>query len=549
MPSNTSHVPVPGSERHVLTGARAVGTPHLKERMEVTLYVRPRIGITAMKGALAADRLGATMPAERRYMTHEEFTAAYGADAKDLATIEAFAKAHGLTVTEVSPAKRSVVLAGTVAAFSEAFKVSLATYEYWGGIYRGRVGAVHVPAELAEIVQGVFGLDDRPQAKPHFRLLKEAATGRTSDSRHSSRQLNNHSFTPTQLAQLYNFPSGVNGHGQCIAIIELGGGYRPQDLTAYFAQLGVAIPRIKTVAVDGAHNHPTGNPSGPDGQVMLDIEIAGALAPAAQFVVYFAPNTDRGFLDAIKAAIHDHQNRPSVISISWGGPEASWTAQALQAYDQAFQEAAALGITICCAAGGDGSSDGISDGYAHVDFPASSPHILGCGGTRLEASNAAISQEVVWNEGTMAGATGGGISEFFALPGFQKLVSVPPSVNPGGKQGRGVPDVAGDADPTTGYLIRVDHREVVFGGTSAVAPLWTALIALINQQLGHPVGYLNPLLYSGQIANSGAFHNITSGNNGAYQAHQGWDPCTGLGTPNGAKLLQVLTGPGGRMIS
>jgi kumamolisin len=549
MQSHTSHVPVPGSERRVLTGARAVGTPHLKERIEVTLYVRPRTGITAMKGALAADRLGTTMPAERRYMTHEELTAAYGADAKDLATIEAFAKAHGLTVTEVSPAKHSVVLAGTVAAFSEAFKVSLATYEYWGGIYRGRVGAVHVPAELAEIVQGVFGLDDRPQAKPHFRLLKEAATGRTSDSRNSSRQLNNHSFTPTQLAQLYNFPSGVNGHGQCIAIIELGGGYRPQDLTAYFAQLGVAMPRIKTVAVDGAHNHSTGNPSGPDGQVMLDIEIAGALAPAAQFVVYFAPNTDRGFLDAIKAAIHDHQNRPSVISISWGGPEASWTAQALQAYDQAFQEAAALGITICCAAGDDGSSDGISDGYAHVDFPASSPYILGCGGTHLEASNAAISQEVVWNEGTMAGATGGGISEFFTLPGFQKLVSVPPSVNPGGKQGRGVPDVAGDADPTTGYLIRVDHREVVFGGTSAVAPLWTALIALINQQLGHPVGYLNPLLYSGQIANSGAFHNITSGNNGAYQARQGWDPCTGLGTPNGAKLLQVLTGQGGTMIS
>jgi kumamolisin len=282
---------------------------------------------------------------------------------------------------------------------------------------------------------------------------------------------------------------------------------------------------------------------------MLDIEIAGALAPAAQFVVYFAPNTDRGFLDAIKAAIHDHQNRPSMISISWGGPESSWTTQALQAYDQAFQEAAALGITICCAAGDDGSSDGISDGYAHVDFPASSPYILGCGGTHLEASNAAISQEVVWNEGTMAGATGGGISEFFTLPGFQKLVSVPPSVNPGGKQGRGVPDVAGDADPTTGYLIRVDHREVVFGGTSAVASLWTALIALLNQQLGHPVGYLNPLLYSGQIANSGVFHNITSGNNGAYQARQGWDPCTGLGTPNGAKLLQVLLGQGRTMIS
>jgi kumamolisin len=517
--------------------------------MEVTLSVRPRIGITTLKGMLAAERVGAIMPAARRHMTHEEFAAAYGADPKDLAAIEAFAQTHGLTVTEVSSAKRSVVLAGTVAAFSEAFGVSLETYEYWGGTYRGRVGAVHVPAELAGIVQGVFGLDDRPQAKPHFRILKEVATERKADNGNSARQLNTHPFTPTQLARLYGFPSGVNGHGQCIGIIELGGGYRPQDLTAYFSQLGVPMPSIKAIAVDGARNHPNGDPSGPDGEVMLDIEVAGALAPAAQFVVYFAPNTDRGFLDAIKAAIHDNQNRPSVISIGWGGPESSWTMQALQVYDQAFQEAAALGITVCCAAGDEGSSDGISDGYAHVDFPASSPYVLGCGGTRLEASNAAISQEVVWNDGAMAGATGGGISEFFALPGFQNLVNVPASVNPGGKPGRGVPDVAGDADPRTGYLVRVDHRQVVFGGTSAVAPLWAALIALINQQLGHPVGYLNPLLYSGRFANAGALHDITSGNNGAYQARRGWNPCTGLGTPNGAKLMQVLTEQGGAKLS
>jgi kumamolisin len=542
MPSNTSHVPVHGSERHALTGARAVGTPHLKDRLEVTLYVRPRTGMTALKGALGTDRLGALMPAERRHLTHEEFAAAHGADPEDLAAIEGFAKANRLAVTEVSPAKRSVVLTGTVAALSEAFGVSLATYEYWGGTYRGRVGAVHAPAKLAEVVQGVFGLDDRPQAKPHFHLLKEAETTGTADRASSSRQLNSHSFSPTQLARLYNFPSGLDGQGQCIAMIELGGGYRPQDLTTYFAQLGVRMPRIRTVAVDGARNHPTGDPNGPDGEVMLDLEVAGALAPAAQLVVYFAPNTDRGFLDAIKAAIHDQQHRPSVLSIGWGAPESSWTTQALRVCDQAFQEAAALGITVCCAAGGDGSSDGLSDGYAHVDFPASSPYVLGCGGTHLEASNAVIRQEVVWNEGMRAGASGGGISEFFALPGFQKLAGVPPSVNPGAKQGRGVPDVAADADPATGYLIRVGHREVVLGGTSAVAPLWAALIALINQRLGHPVGYLNPLLYSGQIANHGALHDITSGNNGSYQARQGWDPCTGLGTPDGTKLLEVIAG-------
>jgi kumamolisin len=149
----------------------------------------------------------------------------------------------------------------------------------------------------------------------------------------------------------------------------------------------------------------------------------------------------------------------------------------------------------------------------------------------------------------MAGATGGGISEVFALPEYQKYVNVPSSVNPGGKPGRGVPDVGGDADPATGYLIRVDRLQFILGGTSAVPPLWAALIALINQRLGHPVGYLNPLLYSGQIVKSGALHDITSGNNGAYQARPGWDPCTGWGTPDGVKLMQVLTGQGGRAIS
>jgi kumamolisin len=148
MPSNQHHVPLPGSERQALSGARAVGIPHPKERIEVTLYVRPRHGITTLKSALAAERLGAIMPRERRHMTREELAAAYGADPRDLAQVEDFAQGHGLTVTEVSPAKRSVVLSGTVAAFCDAFGVSLATYEYWGGTYRGRVGAVHVPGSV-----------------------------------------------------------------------------------------------------------------------------------------------------------------------------------------------------------------------------------------------------------------------------------------------------------------------------------------------------------------------------------------------------------------
>jgi kumamolisin len=311
------------------------------------------------------------------------------------------------------------------------------------------------------------------------------------------------------------------------------------DITAYFTQLGIPAPQVASVSVDRAQNRPTGNPNGPDGEVMLDIEVAGAVAPKARIVVYFAPNSSKGFVDAVTTAIHDTTNRPSVISISWGGPELlAWTRQTMHAMDVAFQSGAAMGVTIFCAAGDSGSSDGARTGV-HVDFPASSPNVVGCGGTQLESSGGAITSEIVWNA-PGHGATGGGVSAVFARPSWQSEANVPQPPRPG-QGGRGVPDVAGDASPLTGYRILVDGQQAVIGGTSAVAPLWAGLTALLNQQLGHPVAYLPPVLY-GLPTNAGAFHDITSGNNGAYQARQGWDPCTGLGSPDGAKLLQALGG-------
>jgi len=152
---------------------------------------------------------------------------------------------------------------------------------------------------------------------------------------------------------------------------------------------------------------------------MLDIEVVGAIAPQATIAVYFAPNTDAGFLDAVTTAIHDTANKPSVISISWGGPESSWTQQALTAFDSAFEAAAAVGITVCVASGDNGSSDGVADGADHVDFPASSPHALACGGTSLQVSGNAITVESVWNDGAQGGSGGGGVSASFALPPWQ----------------------------------------------------------------------------------------------------------------------------------
>ena len=263
--------------------------------------------------------------------------------------------------------------------------------------------------------------------------------------------------------------------------------------------------------------------------------------PKASIAVYFAPNTNQGFLDAVTSAVHDSVNKPSVISISWGSAESNWTAQAMTQFDQAFQAAAAMGVTVCCAAGDNGSSDGVADGKAHVDFPASSPFALGCGGTKLTASGQTISAEVVWNANPTSSATGGGVSGFFPLPAYQNNAHVPPVSGSAGQTGRGVPDVGGDADPASGYQVRVDGQNLVFGGTSAVAPLWAGLIALMNQKLGRPVGFLNPLLY-GSLAGRGLFNDIVSGNNGSYSAGPGWDACTGWGSPIGSKLLLALGG-------
>ena len=298
-------------------------------------------------------------------------------------------------------------------------------------------------------------------------------------------------------------------------------------------------PSITAVSVDGGTNSPG---SSADGEVMLDIEVAGSIAPGANIAVYFAPNTDQGFIDAITDAVHDTTRKPSVVSISWGGSEDSWTQQSQTAMNAALQDAATLGVTVTVAAGDNGSTDGVGDGNLHVDFPASSPYVLACGGTTLQASGATISSEVVWNEiANNEGATGGGVSNIFALPAYQTSAGVPAQPQTG-FVGRGVPDVAGDADPTTGYFILVDGQNEVVGGTSAVAPLWAALIALINQQTGTPVGFVNPALYGLESS----FRDITTGNNddsnlGYYSAQPGWDPCTGLGSPNGAAILAGLS--------
>ena len=517
MPSQ-KRVELAGSHRDTVAGASAPRPIDNQEMVQATVVLRRR----ARTNMPAVEEFAYRQSNTTNYHTRDEFAVLHGADPADIASVEAFAHEHGLTVSERSAARRSVVLKGTAANMQTAFGTTLAHYDTPAGGYRGRTGSVMIPADLQGVIVAVLGLDNRPVAKPHLRRAQpDKAQG---------------GLAPTQVAQAYSFPAGATGAGQTIGIIELGGGYKTADLKTYF---GTHAPTVTSVSVDGGANQP-GKDQNSDGEVMLDIEVSGSVAPAARIVVYFAPNTDQGFHDAITTAVHDTVNKPSVISISWGGPEDSWTKQASSAMLEACTDGAGVGVTITAAAGDNGASDGVSDGKLHVDLPACLPPVLACGGTKLTLSAGAIQTEVVWNElAANEGATGGGVSAIQPIPSYQAHAGVPVQTQTK-FAGRGVPDVAGDADPVTGYKVRVDGQNTVIGGTSAVAPLWAGLIALINQQMGKAVGFVQPALY--QMIGTPAFHEVTTGNNDGYQAGPNWNPCTGLGTPNGAAILKGLQG-------
>jgi kumamolisin len=519
-----ARVNLKGSERAELPGAHILAPADPSERLEVSIVVRRRAG-EALRSRVTKLTRG---DRSAGHLSRQDFATLHGADAGDLAAIRAFGTVYGLTVVAEHADRRTVVLSGTVAQFNAAFSIELKQYSHPDGTYRGRTGVIQLPAELDGVIEAVLGLDNRRQAKPHFRTRAGKTTGKTKGKRvpHAASV----SYAPTAVAAAYGFPPGT-GEGQCVAIIELGGGFKPADLTTYFTSLKVASPKVVAVSVDHGKNAPTGDPRGPDGEVMLDIEVVGAVAPAATIVVYFAPNTDAGFLDAVTTAIHDAKNKPSVISISWGSAESTWTSQAMSAMDSAFQAAATMGITVCVASGDSGSSDGLSGD--HVDFPASSPHALGCGGTSLQSTGMSITSEVVWNDGSGGGASGGGVSAYFAAPAWQAGKKATHKTGAASALTmRGVPDVAGNADPSTGYDVRIDGTNTVIGGTSAVAPLWAGLIARLNQRRGTAAGFLNATLYS----HPQALRDITQGNNGDFEATKGWDACTGLGSPNGATL-------------
>jgi Predicted protease len=478
------------------------------ERVEVSVYVKPRpvSGRFVSHEAVLADR------AERHH--------------DDIETIKAFAADHGLEVIEADARRRLVRLAGSAAAMQAAFKVDLHWFSGDQAKFRGYTGALKLRSDIAGIVESVLGLDTRPVAQPRLqRLIKSAQAASTT-------------YLPNQVGGFYGIPTSPDGAGECIAIIELGGGYHESDITTAFAAMGLKPPTVVAVSVDGGSNAPT-TPDSADGEVGLDIQVAGGIAPGAKLAVYFTPNTDAGFTDAVSAAATDTTNKPSVMSISWGGPESSYSTQGRNSLNSALQDAAMAGVTVTVASGDNLATDGLSDGAVHVDFSGIQPACRGLwrdrdygfggddyrrigveqwdqrrgrrdfdgvSGTRLSGRGEAAGECQHRRDRARGAGCGGGCRPEYRISGDG-----------------GWPDLRG-------------------GGTSAVAPLWAGFFALVNAARGSRLGFVNPALY----AHEAAFRDITQGNNipaGStlgYSAGPGWDACTGLGVMKGGTLFAAL---------
>jgi kumamolisin len=535
----TPPAPLPGSQPRP-------EEPDPEERITVTVVVRSRAGDDEIAAALAA--LAKQSPHERPILSYEEHEQRYGSTAEDFEAVQAFAAAYGLQVVEASAARRVVELSGSLAAFGRAFSVRFRLFDSPRGPYRTYDSPILIPLELAAVIEDVIGLDDRPLLHP------QAAGGGLETLVH---------VDPRTIAAYYQFPSGATGTGQCIAALQFGGGYYQSDLETYFRLRGLTMPEIVLVELLGQSNQPATRPeilqcagcfgllpsgaSGPPNPASLpyletiectmDLELLGTLAPGARLVTYMAPGTSQGQYAAFSKAIFDPVNAPSVINCSWGSPESHFPRNVLSSLDRLFQHAALKNVTICVSSGDCGNGTA-QYGSPTPQFPASSPHVLTCGGSSVSAN---LSQETSWYETfpNMPGALSGGygLSQVFPVPSWQQQAGI-------GSTGRAYPDVASKADILDGYDVVVTGLDLPMGGTSAAAPMWAALAALINERLGRPVGLLGPYLYTKPFAQ--AVHDITQSGGGPCTPAPGWDSCTGLGSPIGTGLLAALSpGPQG----
>jgi kumamolisin len=536
-----THVVLSGSDRPRKHDAERVGAVDPGAGVEVTVTVR-------------GPELPPVTPGQS--MSREELERVYAASPGDMDAVAAELERYGLEVLDRALSARSMRVRGTAEEMDAAFRANLGIYRRQDGReFRGREGALEIPSPLEGIVNGVFGLDQRRVAKrvpgipPYQGSAQAAAEG---------------ALSPSDLEERYRFPAG-EGEGQTVAIAEFGGAYFPGDLTTFckeqgrteatVKQVGVGVPVLTEEQVMAMAPNEREQVLEAAGEVNMDVQIVAGLCPAAEIVVYFTQFDQKGWVDLLNEIIKGVPAGPVAVSVSWGLAEDSpdFSAAARQAIDQRLQAAALLGITVCVSSGDDGSGDQMQDGEAHVNFPASSPHVLAVGGTMLQGDS-----EVAWwqSPGDRAhggGATGGGISRVFPQPHWQNVdVSAPDG---SGQVGRIIPDISALAGPPYYQLVLLG-KPAPNGGTSASAPLWAALIARSAAALDPPraPAFLAPLLYGagpdGHPLGTSVCRDIITGDNTStppgrgFSAAPGFDAVSGWGVPDGPPLVGTQKAPG-----
>ena len=579
-----------------------IGPVDPKSYIEVTVRLRRKTeeGLPTLKEFIKGERAhGIT----RRILAQR-----YGSDARDAEAVRSWARSKRLSVTRTDLGMRQVHLIGSADAMAKAFGVDLAMYQHRRTRTRFRCPTcdISIPASLKGVIVSVFGLNDMPV------VVRDSAIAKVSHPAHLAaadpKTVFPASFYPNEVADLYNFPD-TKGANQRVAVLEFGGGFDPAVLSSYFKK-NIKLPAEPTVnPIFILNTQMQLDDANTTGEVYLDVEIIGAMAPQATIDVYFAPWSGAGYLNAITQAIHNDDY--AAISISYaldedlrGTPDDPGWPGLNHAVDEAFRDAAAIGVPVFISTGDRGSGSDqaklgqrpitIQTPVAHAGFPASSPYATAVGGTLLYPKEKQYDKEVVWNElgpsrrgqfqdptgATKSGtyflgwATGGGVSDRYRVPSYQSSAGIKPkSANTGNKPGRGIPDVAGNAGISTGYLVNhpTDSGMTIMplGGTSAAAPMWAALMARIREALEQsfngkvPSYFFNDFVYA--VGKSGAFREVVggrtftidakgalkpgnfipTGNNRSstvqgYNASVGYDQCTGWGSPNGKVLLAQL---------
>ena len=586
-------------------GARLLSPlpPTRKVNISVTLQSNNPAAVAAEVNAVSTPG----SPQYRHYLAPGVFIARFGPSARALRDVRAWLRADGLTVGSVTDGF-FLSASGSSSAVQRALGTRLSGVRLASGrVTYVNTSAPSVPSGVANDVVGVVGLDGI--ARWHSQMMRSAKrppafvnagnqagpasnSGPISNSGQTARSLVPHGssgpqacsliaantgpgrgvYSITQLANAYNlgglYAQGRTGAGESVAIFELEQ-YSMTDIQA-FAQCYGIQPSISTTVVGGG----PGGPQAGSGEAALDIENVMGFAPSAHISVYEGPNSATGVLDTYSAIAQNDSS--SVVSTSWGICEAqNFPSGTAQSENLIFAQMAAQGQTVLAAAGDSGSEDCYpinSSTALQVDDPASQPYVTGAGGTSLTNGVAGTpGGEVAWNncqnmgascaQNGSGGAGGGGISTQWTMPTWQKsagngtinsYTSSGPCGASSGTYCREVPDVSASADPAYGYAIYYSGQWMIVGGTSAVAPLWSGVFALVDQGCASPVGFANPALYKLGSSSSNAFNDITSGNNdftqtnsNAYPATSGYDMATGWGSPNGVGLLSGLQPSGG----